>query len=504
MKRLIRAFFIYSSIKTFAIWIVNVITPVVYGSILITTFFCSETMTMPDFYEMLNVPRNASLENIRTAYKEKARQLHPDKDRSEGKENLEKMQELNNARDVLCDPTKRQQYDAQLDAISAHSTTSHPHRHHPYSRPAQTSSSYTQPFYSNSSQSQSFQNDSYQRGLMEILRQKHATSLELLLQNDFPLPEVLQFHNVKTPYFADRLDKKDRLYVLLRRSEEVVSFINACPDKGNVRYRLFKMSKANLLAILRNKAVIIKLLTLGFLTETVDSSEKNILLWKNSERFNFLVNFSAEWKKQWFEQFYRLYYWGKYHEAMKDPSVSFSLEYLTQARKESQLQTYVKAIEEVLSRDVPPVMKQDPMLHLPVLENKNYHKLLFSHYLFAVKSNHPHPLKALVGYIPLYTLLQVQDPDTITALLTHINAFQRLDEAIRKPICDNVISINSQQLEKVLIAQNIASMPSPVLPPRPVLSHYGLRPLQNNFSAQTIDQSSVKDDVVRQSPPRPS
>jgi len=63
-----------------------------------------------DHYQTLGVPRTASAEDIRKAYRELARKYHPDlhPDDSAAKENFKKVQ---TAFDVLNDPSKREMYD---------------------------------------------------------------------------------------------------------------------------------------------------------------------------------------------------------------------------------------------------------------------------------------------------------------------------------------------------------------------------------------------------------
>jgi len=63
-----------------------------------------------DYYDTLGVPRTASAEDIRKAYRELARKYHPDlhPDDDSAKEKFKKVQ---NAFDVLNDPSKREMYD---------------------------------------------------------------------------------------------------------------------------------------------------------------------------------------------------------------------------------------------------------------------------------------------------------------------------------------------------------------------------------------------------------
>ena len=68
-----------------------------------------ETATpVSDYYEVLGVPRTASPEDIKRAYRRLARQLHPD---VAGPEAEERFKEVGRAYEVLSNPEKRQQYD---------------------------------------------------------------------------------------------------------------------------------------------------------------------------------------------------------------------------------------------------------------------------------------------------------------------------------------------------------------------------------------------------------
>lgn len=66
--------------------------------------------TKVDLYDVLGVTRDASAEQIKRAYRQLARQLHPDV--SAHPEADERFKEINLAYEVLSDPDKRQQYDA--------------------------------------------------------------------------------------------------------------------------------------------------------------------------------------------------------------------------------------------------------------------------------------------------------------------------------------------------------------------------------------------------------
>ena len=63
-----------------------------------------------DYYEVLGVDKNASAEDIKRAFRRKAKECHPDL-HPDDKEAEERFKELNEANEVLSDPDKRARYD---------------------------------------------------------------------------------------------------------------------------------------------------------------------------------------------------------------------------------------------------------------------------------------------------------------------------------------------------------------------------------------------------------
>ena len=63
-----------------------------------------------DLYEILGVSEDASLKEIRSAYRVKIREIHPDHPGST-EDDLVAARTLNAAKELLCDPIRRSRYD---------------------------------------------------------------------------------------------------------------------------------------------------------------------------------------------------------------------------------------------------------------------------------------------------------------------------------------------------------------------------------------------------------
>src|SRR3989338_2272052 len=65
---------------------------------------------MKDYYQILGVPRGASADEIKKAYRRLARQHHPDMNKGDKKAE-ERFKDISEAYSVLSDDEKRKQYD---------------------------------------------------------------------------------------------------------------------------------------------------------------------------------------------------------------------------------------------------------------------------------------------------------------------------------------------------------------------------------------------------------
>lgn len=70
-----------------------------------------------NYYDILQINRNASPEIIEKAYKTLAKKYHPDLQPEENKKKAEDiLKKINEAYEVLSDTSKKEAYDAELDA----------------------------------------------------------------------------------------------------------------------------------------------------------------------------------------------------------------------------------------------------------------------------------------------------------------------------------------------------------------------------------------------------
>eukprot|EP01138_Halocafeteria_seosinensis_P013145 gb/GECG01013425.1/.p1 GENE.gb/GECG01013425.1/~~gb/GECG01013425.1/.p1 ORF type:complete len:223 (+),score=33.89 gb/GECG01013425.1/:1-669(+) len=76
--------------------------------VFISSFLCVCSANV-DYYRVLGVPKGASEEQVKSAYRKLARQYHPDK--NDSPEAKEKFMQIRDAYEVLTDPEKRREYD---------------------------------------------------------------------------------------------------------------------------------------------------------------------------------------------------------------------------------------------------------------------------------------------------------------------------------------------------------------------------------------------------------
>ncbi len=72
-------------------------------------------MPTPDYYQILGVPADANLKAIKAAYRQMARQYHPDTQTDQSSD--EHMQQINEAYAVLSDSKKRRAYDRKRKQV---------------------------------------------------------------------------------------------------------------------------------------------------------------------------------------------------------------------------------------------------------------------------------------------------------------------------------------------------------------------------------------------------
>mmetsp|Transcript_6821 Transcript_6821/g.8460 ORF Transcript_6821/g.8460 Transcript_6821/m.8460 type:complete len:281 (-) Transcript_6821:249-1091(-) len=75
------------------------------------------------YYEILDVPKDAKLRDIKKAYRRLALEHHPDRNKGKEEESTLRFREVNEAYEVLSDASKRGQYDAMLNSNGGSSSS---------------------------------------------------------------------------------------------------------------------------------------------------------------------------------------------------------------------------------------------------------------------------------------------------------------------------------------------------------------------------------------------
>lgn len=71
-----------------------------------------------DYYAILEIPKSASLSEIKTAFRAKALRWHPDK--NQGEDTTEKMKDINEAKLILTDKEARARYDREYSIYKSY------------------------------------------------------------------------------------------------------------------------------------------------------------------------------------------------------------------------------------------------------------------------------------------------------------------------------------------------------------------------------------------------
>jgi DnaJ-class molecular chaperone len=82
-------------------------------------------MQFKDYYQVLNISRDASAEDIKRTFRRLAMQYHPDRNPEGVREAGEKFKEINKAYEVLGDEQRRWQYDKLINFSSYPRKTIH-------------------------------------------------------------------------------------------------------------------------------------------------------------------------------------------------------------------------------------------------------------------------------------------------------------------------------------------------------------------------------------------
>jgi len=65
-----------------------------------------------DHYKILNLPQNASEDDVKKSFRKLALKYHPDKNKEEGA--IDNFRRVKLAHEILGDPVKRRNYDAEM------------------------------------------------------------------------------------------------------------------------------------------------------------------------------------------------------------------------------------------------------------------------------------------------------------------------------------------------------------------------------------------------------
>ena len=87
-------------------------------------------MSLPDYYQQLQVSATASGAEIKAAYRRLAKQYHPDKNFGVYAAE-EKFKQIKEAYETLINPSKRRRYDEKRNRSISVNTTSHQKKNRP-------------------------------------------------------------------------------------------------------------------------------------------------------------------------------------------------------------------------------------------------------------------------------------------------------------------------------------------------------------------------------------
>ena len=73
----------------------------------------SQNSSLPDYYKILEIPQNATHQEIKKQYRQLAKKTHPDKNKGEKSEEI--MVQINKAYEILSNDELRKKYDVYLD-----------------------------------------------------------------------------------------------------------------------------------------------------------------------------------------------------------------------------------------------------------------------------------------------------------------------------------------------------------------------------------------------------